>query len=372
MKPDEQRMRDVLVDTIRLLCRTGVEYSRRLRVQGLLGITVDDEHVFLIHVDDFIARNCADADNRLCPSADDYDRVDIGHVDSDVETDSANPNHNALEDIVSNDEVQHPLGQLEKHPNHLSLTLPTCGDVMPSVSLSKVSSVSASSEAEGLQSLQLTSQNAQSVSSSEKSITADSCQEFDGLVSGGNTAVESQRVDSDGEINTVQSSAPNDVEVDHKNELKMETDAGKENIAADGVVMFPPCGAVQLGMTLYTAATAGQNQHGLLNLDDVESTSGDTNEDGDSEHSSESEEVPDCVTVPRLDLVSSLQYDPRALVGNAVPSWQVNSVQQRSLSDSSADAVAIQPAVLTGVVHTGPSQVSAYYQQQVVYCSILR
>jgi len=56
MRPDQQRVRDVVVETIRLLCRTGLHFQKNLQVQGLLGITVDDDQVFLIHVNDSVVR----------------------------------------------------------------------------------------------------------------------------------------------------------------------------------------------------------------------------------------------------------------------------------------------------------------------------
>ena len=48
---DKDRLKMLLTETISLLCQRGLTFQRELRVQGLLGITVDDE-VFLVPVDE--------------------------------------------------------------------------------------------------------------------------------------------------------------------------------------------------------------------------------------------------------------------------------------------------------------------------------
>lgn len=52
MKADQDRLKVLLVDTIALLCKSGLTFKRELRVQGLLGITVDDEEVFIVQLDE--------------------------------------------------------------------------------------------------------------------------------------------------------------------------------------------------------------------------------------------------------------------------------------------------------------------------------
>ena len=359
MKPDEQRMRDVLVDTIRLLCRTGVEYSRRLRVQGLLGITVDDEHVFLIHVDDFIVRNGADDDDRFCGFADKCNSPAVGHTASNVAVSRANNANHIVADAV----YQHQLAACAKCPNHLSLDEQTHNDILTSVALSEISSVvGASAVVQDLPSFQLSSHNACSVPHRENSLSTPNSQVSsespNQLNISGNTAAAAAASETG-----ISQLLPNEVDSENKDGahvvLKMET--GKENIT--NIVCLPAPIESESGMTVVNLAN--QNQHRLSNLDDTDSSGADTNDDGDSEHTSESEEVADHASVAQL--LSSLRYDPRALVGN-VSRWQIGTLQQHSLSDSGADAVALQPAVLTGVVQTGGSNVSAYYQQQVAFC----
>lgn len=52
MKPDQERIKTLLADTVTLLCRNGLHFRHQLRVQGVLGITVDDSDVFIVHINE--------------------------------------------------------------------------------------------------------------------------------------------------------------------------------------------------------------------------------------------------------------------------------------------------------------------------------
>jgi len=52
MKADQARVRDLLTQTITLMCKNGLEFSHDLRVEGLLAVTVDGTDVFVIHMDE--------------------------------------------------------------------------------------------------------------------------------------------------------------------------------------------------------------------------------------------------------------------------------------------------------------------------------
>lgn len=52
MKADQERVKTLLADTVTLLCKNGLFFSKQLKVQGLLGITVDDDEVFIVHIDE--------------------------------------------------------------------------------------------------------------------------------------------------------------------------------------------------------------------------------------------------------------------------------------------------------------------------------
>jgi len=55
MKPDQERVRQLLAQTVGLLCKNGLQFDCRIRIEGLLGITVDDSDVFIVHIDELIA-----------------------------------------------------------------------------------------------------------------------------------------------------------------------------------------------------------------------------------------------------------------------------------------------------------------------------
>jgi len=55
MKADQARIRDLLTQTITLMCRNGLDFSRELRVEGLLAVTVDSTDIFVIHMDEVVA-----------------------------------------------------------------------------------------------------------------------------------------------------------------------------------------------------------------------------------------------------------------------------------------------------------------------------
>ena len=52
MKPDQERVRNLLTDTVTLLCKNGLQYQTELRVQGVLGITLDNSDVFIVHINE--------------------------------------------------------------------------------------------------------------------------------------------------------------------------------------------------------------------------------------------------------------------------------------------------------------------------------
>lgn len=52
MKPDQERVQTLLKDTVVLLCKNGLCFNAELKVQGLLGITLDGGDVFLVQIDE--------------------------------------------------------------------------------------------------------------------------------------------------------------------------------------------------------------------------------------------------------------------------------------------------------------------------------
>lgn len=59
MKPDQERVRTLLTETITLLCKNGLHFKKQLRVQGLLGVTLDDDEVFIVHLNETLEEKSA-------------------------------------------------------------------------------------------------------------------------------------------------------------------------------------------------------------------------------------------------------------------------------------------------------------------------
>lgn len=52
MKADQDRVRMLITQTITMLCKKGLEFETELKVQGLLGVTIDSKDIFLIHLNE--------------------------------------------------------------------------------------------------------------------------------------------------------------------------------------------------------------------------------------------------------------------------------------------------------------------------------
>lgn len=50
LKPEQERVRTLLVDTITLLCRNGLTYKTEFNINALIGITLDKDDVFLVDI----------------------------------------------------------------------------------------------------------------------------------------------------------------------------------------------------------------------------------------------------------------------------------------------------------------------------------
>jgi len=57
------RITKLISDTVIMLCKNGVHFDHHLRVQGVIGVTIDDGTVFLVHMNDRISGDeCSSAD----------------------------------------------------------------------------------------------------------------------------------------------------------------------------------------------------------------------------------------------------------------------------------------------------------------------
>ena len=68
MREEQERLKKLLHDTVSMLCRNSIVYEHGLRIEGVIGITVDDNDVFLIHINDTFgeSRDSAPRDTGYC------------------------------------------------------------------------------------------------------------------------------------------------------------------------------------------------------------------------------------------------------------------------------------------------------------------
>ena len=62
LKPDQERVKAVLSDTVTLLCRNGLTYNKKFSISALIGITVDDDDVFLVEIRETVVNASVDAE----------------------------------------------------------------------------------------------------------------------------------------------------------------------------------------------------------------------------------------------------------------------------------------------------------------------
>lgn len=51
-KPEQERVQHLLQDTVTLLCKNSLQFTKEMKVQGLLGVTLDDSDVFIVHINE--------------------------------------------------------------------------------------------------------------------------------------------------------------------------------------------------------------------------------------------------------------------------------------------------------------------------------
>lgn len=55
--PDQEKVKTLLSDTIKLLCKNGLNYTDEFCIEALIGITVDKNHVFLVNINETIPKD---------------------------------------------------------------------------------------------------------------------------------------------------------------------------------------------------------------------------------------------------------------------------------------------------------------------------
>ena len=75
LKEDQQRVKNLLENTVTLLCEKGLAFEGNLKVQGLLGITVDDNEVFVVHINKLMEKSMSCANPFMQPTTGKVERL---------------------------------------------------------------------------------------------------------------------------------------------------------------------------------------------------------------------------------------------------------------------------------------------------------
>lgn len=63
LKADQQRVRALLTETVALLCRNGLNFKSELCIEGLIGVTLDREEIFLVNIKETVKVNSPASSN---------------------------------------------------------------------------------------------------------------------------------------------------------------------------------------------------------------------------------------------------------------------------------------------------------------------
>lgn len=58
---EPNRVNSLLIETITLLCRNGLSFTKQLKIEGMIGITIDDSEIALIHINEFLLPNSSES-----------------------------------------------------------------------------------------------------------------------------------------------------------------------------------------------------------------------------------------------------------------------------------------------------------------------
>ena len=78
MKQDHQRVQNMLLSTVGMLCKNALQFNSELKVEGLIGITLDNDEVFLVNINEKFA---SESENTLITKAGTESR-NRAHTDS--------------------------------------------------------------------------------------------------------------------------------------------------------------------------------------------------------------------------------------------------------------------------------------------------
>lgn len=64
MKVSDEKIKSLLIDTLSLLCKNGLHYKKGLKIQGTLGVTIDEDEIVFLHIDKDISLDAQEQTNK--------------------------------------------------------------------------------------------------------------------------------------------------------------------------------------------------------------------------------------------------------------------------------------------------------------------
>jgi len=73
LKPDQERVKALLKETITLLCKNGLQFKNQFSIEAVIGVTLDEEEVFLVSVNELISadtrKSATGEDQQMSPAS---------------------------------------------------------------------------------------------------------------------------------------------------------------------------------------------------------------------------------------------------------------------------------------------------------------
>ena len=57
MRPQYERLSHSMAEVVAMLCRNGVQFNKQLKIEGIIGITLDHDEVFLVNINETLTGN---------------------------------------------------------------------------------------------------------------------------------------------------------------------------------------------------------------------------------------------------------------------------------------------------------------------------
>ena len=54
LKPDQERVKKMIKETLTLLCKNGLAFDLHFSIEALIGVTLDDKDVFLVNINELV------------------------------------------------------------------------------------------------------------------------------------------------------------------------------------------------------------------------------------------------------------------------------------------------------------------------------